>query len=147
LDITHRLGLDYYTDRRFEILPPGNASVPTGSLEEDNYAEFQINSDLIAKASHQINQNLGGSILLGWNLNQRNFDHLYVDATNFVLPDAPRNLNNALDAFPGQYRSIQRTSALYSQVKLNIYNQLFLNLTGRSESASTYGPDTDNTYF
>src|SRR5699024_2091025 len=123
LDITHRLGLDYYTDRRFEILPPGNASVPTGSLEEDNYAEFQINSDLIAKASHQINQNLGGSILLGWNLNQRNFDHLYVDATNFVLPDAPRNLNNALDAFPGQYRSIQRTSALYSQVKLNIYNQ------------------------
>src|SRR5699024_9275384 len=36
---------------------------------------------------------------------------------------------------------------LYSQVKLNIYNQLFLKLTGRSESASTYGPDTDNTYF
>lgn len=147
LSLTHRLGVDYYDDRRFEILPPGNASVPSGSLEEDNYSEFQINSDLIARASYQLNQNFSGSVLFGWNLNHRDFDHLYVDATNFVLRTAPRNVNNALDAFPGQYRSTQRTSALYSEVKLDAYDQLFLTLTGRSESASTYGPDTDNTYF
>ncbi len=147
LSLTHRLGLDYYSDRRYEILPPGNASVPSGSLEEDNYSEFQINSDLIARASYQLNQDFSGSALLGWNLNQRDFDHLYVDATNFVLRTAPRNVNNALDAFPGQYRSTQRTSALYSELKISAYDQLFLKLTGRSESASTYGPETDSNYF
>jgi TonB-linked SusC/RagA family outer membrane protein len=147
LNLIHRLGVDYYTDRRFQILPPGNASVPSGSLEEDTYSEYQINSDLIARANYQLNENFSGSALLGWNLNQRDFDHLFADVTNFILDDAPRNLNNGLDRFPGEFRSIQRTSALYSEIQFDAYEQLFLKVTGRSESASTYGPDTENTYF
>lgn len=147
LTITHRLGLDFSADRRYEHRPPGNASFPSGVLNEQNYSEYQINSDLIARSAFDLNEDLNVSILAGWNLNHREYDELTGEVTDFVIPTGPKNLGNGLDRFPGNYESTQRTSALYSEAQFTAYDQLGFDLSARSESASTYGPDTDNTYL
>lgn len=146
-NITHRLGIDYYSDRRYTVFPIYAASEPSGALTEQNLSQFQINSDLIARASHSFNSNISGSALLGWNLNQRNFDNLGASSSDIILSSFPRDVSNYISKNPFQSRSTVRTSALYAVVNMSFYDQLFLELTGRSESASTFGPETDNTFF
>jgi len=147
INVTHRLGLDYYSDRRFTLFPIYAAANPTGALTEETLSQFQINSDLIARASHTFNSDMSGSALVGWNINQRNFDSLGANSSDIILSTFPRDVSNYISKNPFQSRSTVRTSALYAVLNFSLYDQLFLELTGRSESASTFGPDTDNTFF
>ncbi len=147
LNITHRLGVDTYTDRRYVVRPANDSSNPTGSLREESISEYQVNSDLIAKASHAINQNFSGSILIGWNLNHRETDQIGATSTDIILESFNRDISNYNSKNPFQERTLIRTSALYSVLNLNAYDMFFLELTGRQESASTFGPDTDATFF
>ncbi|WP_340106241.1 SusC/RagA family TonB-linked outer membrane protein [Rhodohalobacter sp. 8-1] len=147
INVTHRLGLDYYSDRRNTVFPIYAAGNPTGALTEQTLSQFQINSDLIARASHTFNNDISGSALIGWNINQRNFDNLGASSSDIILSTFPRDVSNYISKNPFQSRSTVRTSALYAVLNFTLYDQLFLELTGRSESASTFGPDTDNTFF
>ncbi|MGD8426270.1 MAG: SusC/RagA family TonB-linked outer membrane protein [Balneolaceae bacterium] len=147
LSITHRLGLDNYTDRRQEYLDARSATAPGGQLTEHNIQETQINSDLIVRASHQFSNDFSGSALLGWNFNQRDQQQLGTISRSFILPDAPPQPDNAASVSPFKFKSLERTSALYSELSANLFDQLFLKATGRMESASTFGPESDKTFF
>lgn len=147
LNITHRLGIDTYTDRRYAVFPIYDASNPSGALTEREISQYQLNSDLIAKASHTFNENFSGSLTLGWNLNHRHYDNVQATSTDIILSSFNRSLSNYNSKNPTQYRSTVRTSALYSVVDFNAYDMLYLELTGRQESASTFGPQTDATFF
>ncbi|MEO1023667.1 MAG: SusC/RagA family TonB-linked outer membrane protein [Bacteroidota bacterium] len=147
LDITHRLGLDRYSERRFFLLPVFDATTPGGSLSEQSLGEYQINSDLILRAIRQVGQNILATGTLGYNLNHREFDIIESFAQDFILPNQPRNIASAFTITPSQFRSTQRTSALYGSLDMNLYSQVFVTVTGRSESASTYGELADQTVF
>ncbi len=147
LNFTHRLGVDTYSDRRFEVFPVNDASNPTGALTEEEISQYQVNSDLIAKATHTFNEGFSGSFLVGWNLNNRETDQVGANSTDIILESFNRDVSNYNSKNPFQFRSTVRTSALYSVLNLNAYEMLFLELTGRQESASTFGPDTDASFF
>lgn len=147
LNFTHRLGVDTYSDRRYVVFPIYDSSNPTGSLTEEEISQYQVNSDLIAKATHTFNNDFSGSLLVGWNLNHRETDQVGATSTDIILESFNRDISNYTSKNPFQFRSTIRTSALYSVIKFNAYNMLFLELTGRQESASTFGPDTDATFF
>jgi TonB-linked SusC/RagA family outer membrane protein len=147
LSFTGRLGADYYTERRSTTFPPGDASVPTGQLTRNVISELQVNGDLYGRATQHVNDWLEGSILLGLHYDHRKSDFTNVAATRFVLLDAPPTFENALDYAPTEGQTIVRTAAMYGEVGLNLYNQVFLRAAGRGESASTYGPDAEQTYF
>jgi len=147
LNITHRLGVDNYTDRRQEYLDARSATAPGGQLTLNNIQETQINSDLIAQASHQFSGNFSGSALLGWNYNQREQNQLGTISRGFILPNAPPQPDNANSVSPFKFKQLERTSALYSELSASLYDQLYLKGTGRMESASTFGPASDKTFF
>lgn len=147
LSFTHRLGVDTYTDRRFEVFPIYDANFPTGALTEEDISEYQVNSDLIARASRTFTEDFAGSILVGWNLNHRETDQVGAFSSDIILESFPRDISNYESRNPFQFRSTIRTSALYSVLNFEAFNMFFLELTGRSESASTFGPETDNTFF
>lgn len=147
LSFTHRLGLDFYRDRRYEVTPIFAANNPSGALSESDLSQFQINSDLIVRASHDFNEDFSGTALVGWNLNDRKTDQLGANSSDIILSTFNRDVSNYASKNPFQSRSNVRTSALYTVLNLSAYDQLFLELTGRSESASTFGPETDNTFF
>lgn len=147
LNFVERVGVDTYTDRRYQLLPPGNATVPSGSLTENEINQYQFNNDFIIRAFKDFSEDYSGNILVGYNLNHRATDELGATSTNFILDDAPKDVGNAVDRFPFQTKTVERTSALYAQAEFNAFDQLYMKVSGRSESASTYGENSDKTYF
>jgi TonB-linked SusC/RagA family outer membrane protein len=145
LNITGRVGIDNFTDRNNETFPLYSASYPTGFHQLNVTTESQFNTDLFARASKQFNSNFTGTFLLGVNYNDRSRETDHTSVTGFIAPNAPDNLNNGLNSNLQAYnfKTHIRTFAYYASADLAAYDQLFLTLTGRSESASTFA----NSFF
>jgi len=149
LNVTGRTGIDNYTDNRLERFARNSARYLTGYLSKNWITEKQFNTDVFATASKTFNSDFGGSLLVGVNYNSRSRATLQNAITNLIVPTAPDILTNALNSnlMAGNYNSLIRTFAYYAQADVQAYNQLFLTLTGRNESASTFGAKTSSSFF
>ena len=145
LNITGRVGIDNFTDRNKETFPLYSASYPTGFHQLNVTTETQFNSDLFIRAQKQFNTNFSGNLLVGVNYNDRSRETDHTSISAFTIPGAPDNLSNGLNSNlqAYNYKTHIRTYAYYAQADLSAYDQLFLTLTGRSESASTFA----NSFF
>ncbi|HZY83046.1 MAG TPA: SusC/RagA family TonB-linked outer membrane protein [Cyclobacteriaceae bacterium] len=145
LNITGRAGIDHYTDKNKETFPVYSASFVNGMHQVNVTTESQLNTDLFARASKQFGENFSGTLLVGVNYNDRSRETDHTQVTGFVAPSAPDNLNNGLNSNLSAYvyRTHIRTFAYYGSADLQAYDMLFLTLTGRAESASTYA----NSFF
>lgn len=145
LQFTARTGVDNYGDYRQENFPAISASFPGGSLTIQEISELQFNSDVFGRATRKITENIGFTGLLGFNYNNREFTNTGATARNFILPDSPFDLGNSAASarFPFNSNSTIRTTAGYSQLTFDLYDQLYLDFTGRAENASTFA----NTFF
>jgi len=149
LNITGRTGVDNFTDNRLERFARNSAGFANGFLSKNWISEKQFNTDIFASANKTFNNQFSGSLLLGINYNSRRRATLSGAITNLIVPTAPDILTNALNSnlTAGNYNSLIRTYAYYAQAELQAYNMLFLTLTGRNESASTFGSKTNNSFF
>ncbi len=145
LNVTGRMGVDYFTDRNNELFPKRSATFPDGFYQVNNTTEKQVNMDLFARASKTFSDNFTATFLVGGNYNDRFRETDHAQVTSFIVPSAPANLNNGLNSNlqAYTYKTHIRTYAYYAQADLQAYDQLFLTLTGRSESASTFA----NSFF
>jgi hypothetical protein len=66
----------------------------------------------------------------------------------FLFTEPPYYLANGGSVLPpNQNNWIQRDAAAYAVIDLTLYNQIFVNLSGRGESSSTYGPSSAGLYY
>ena len=149
LNITARTGIDNFTDARLERFARTSGNFPNGFLSKNWIIEKQFNTDVFAVASRTISPNFGGSLLVGVNYNSRRRASLSSAITSLIVPTAPDILTNALNSnlSASNANSLIRSYAYYAQADLQAYNQLFLTLTGRNESASTFGSQTSSSFF
>lgn len=149
LSITGRTGIDNFTDNRLERFARNSALQLNGYLSKNWITEKQFNTDVFANASRTFSNTFSGSLLLGINYNSRRRATLSDAITNLIVPTAPDILTNALNSnlTAGNYNSLIRTFAYYVQAEVQAYNMLFLTLTGRDESASTFGSRTNPSFF
>ncbi len=149
LNITGRTGIDNFTDTRLERFARTSGNYQNGYLSKNWITEKQFNTDVFATATRTVNNNFGGSLLLGVNYNSRRRATLSDAITNLIVPTAPDILTNALNSnlSASNLNSLIRTYAYYVQAEVQAYNQFFLTLTGRSESASTFGAKTNASFF
>lgn len=149
LNILNRSGVDTYTDIRYAFLPVGSSALPTGSLTEEAIQETQVNNDLIARAHTNLGPNVTLTGLVGYNINARRSSQVGATATGFINPFSPPQLNNTPSTNRSPYNLIveQRTAALYSQIDLGLFNQVYLTGTVRGEQASTFGPQAKSTFI
>lgn len=145
LNITGRVGVDAFTDRNNETFPKYSASFPSGFFQQNITTEWQFNTDLFARATKQFSDNFSGILLVGVNYNDRSRETDHASVTSFVAPGIPDNLNNGLNSNlqAYNYKTHIRTYAYYASADLSAYDQLFVTLTGRAESASTFS----NSFF
>jgi len=145
LNITGRAGIDNYVDKNNERFPVYSATFPTGFIQRNVTTENQFNTDLFARASKTLGDKISMTFLAGVNYNQRKRETLHTQIVSFVIPSAPDLLTNALNSNMQayNYRSLIRTYAYYAQADFQMYDQLFVTLTGRQESASTFA----NSFF
>lgn len=149
LNITGRTGVDNFTDNRLERFSRNSALYPNGFLSKNWISEKQFNTDVFAVANTTFNNQFSGSFLLGVNYNSRRRATLAGAISNLIVPTAPDILTNAQNSnlTANNYNSLIRTYAYYAQAELQAYNMFFLTLTGRNESASTFGSKTKNSFF
>ncbi|WP_201987572.1 SusC/RagA family TonB-linked outer membrane protein [Hymenobacter rubidus] len=149
LHFTTRAGVDYFTDEQIGYFPVNSKNVPTGSYTRDQYSELQFNLDVIGRAEHRFSENIAINGLVGFNYNQRRNTDLTGTGVNFIIPNAPADLNNSAVANTTLDDSFIRqvTDAGYATVGGEFYNQLYVNLTGRLEAASTFGDLSPNQFF
>ena len=149
LSMSGRVGLDQFTDERLERFARNSALQLNGYLSKNWINERQLNADAFATASKALNNDLKGSLLVGVNYNSRRRSTLSDAITNLIVPTAPDILTNALNSnlTAGNSNLLIRTYAYYAQADVQAYDMLFLTLTGRNESASTFGARTNASFF
>ena len=155
LSLTARIGYDSFSELQTEFFTPGSASgdYRTGYFAKELARNSIFNMDYIARATANINDDISGSLLLGYNFNHRQLITDGSEINNFIqFTDVASNLRDIDNALP-ENRSAQstfgeeRTTGVYTSLNLDLYNQLFVNATLRAETASTFGNKSDNTFY
>ncbi|MCL4510317.1 MAG: SusC/RagA family TonB-linked outer membrane protein [Bacteroidetes bacterium] len=147
LDFTYRAGVDYFTNRSTYLLSYGDASQPKGQFTDNSLSQYQVNSDLQARAQHDFSSDFGTSLLMGFHIDQLQSNLVGAQGTTFAIPNAPPSLGNAFTYVPNESKVTTRNAAMYGELDLSLYQQLFFSFAGRDESSSTYGPSTAGLYF
>lgn len=149
LNVSYRLGVDAYTDRRKQIFAVGSGRVPAGQVLDNSIFRSEVNGDLIISAHRNdfVFKDLNISGLIGQNINQRSFQTVQVQGDNLAIPGF-YNVSNATTFTNGSFEtnSLQRIVGHYAQVSFAYKNFLFLELTGRADQSSTL-PKDKNVYF
>jgi len=148
LRLLNRTGLDSYTDKRSGFYPLQSSTFLTGAYRNEAITETQINNDFIVQASKDLNQDFGGTLLAGFNLNHRETEQVGAQVINLLNPFSPPQLQNAFvnSRSPFNANTVIRTGALYGQLDIHALNMLFFSFTGRAETASTFG-NAQRTFF
>lgn len=149
LNVSYRLGIDAYTDRRKKIIAVGSAAAGgLGSVLEDVFYRSELNGDLLvtAKKSGLFTENLDVTFLAGQNINNRVYQNAYVQADSLSIPGFYNVDNGSQYTNSGETNNKRRLLGYYAQLSLGYANYLFLELTGRADQSSTL-PLNKNTYF
>jgi TonB-linked SusC/RagA family outer membrane protein len=148
LQVINRTGVDRYTDKRTALFPLQSASFLTGSYRDEAITETQLNNDLLVQVSKEFSADFRGTLLTGLNLNHREADQVGAQVSNLLNPFSPPQLQNSslTSRLPFNATSIIRTGALYGQLDVQTWQMLYFSLTGRAETASTFG-NSQRTFF
>jgi TonB-linked SusC/RagA family outer membrane protein len=155
LNFIGRIGLDNYVESQQDFYTPGSASgdFTRGYFGRDLARNSILNMDLIAKANKQFNSDFSGSLLVGFNFNNKRLITEGSDITNFIqfndVASGIRDIDNALPENRNVSSTFgqERTVGMYTAASLAAFDMLFLNATLRAESASTFGTMADNTFY
>ena len=149
LDLTARLGADSYTDDRRQIFAIGaqDPPSPVGEIWENTKRRLEVNADMFATFKPELAGRFGVNFTVGLNLNSRRDDDLFSRGRNLAIPGF-YNLSNASDLYNSQELIEKRIAGIFGDLTLSFDNQLYLQLTGRNDWASTFGVDArDNGFF
>lgn len=135
LTITSRVGADMYTDRRETFFPVNTAGQV--SYEEEVIRNREMNYDAIARMVKDLSSNIKGSLTVGFNVNDRQRTNDYVLAQNPLINTDLRNFANYTDFQPENTKRFIRSNRLYATAGIDIGNQVFVNVSGVSERASS----------
>jgi len=148
LNVTQRIGTDFYTDRRKQIYHPLSREYfgAGGMIYEEIINHQEVYNDLLVSLKRNFSEKLFGSILLGQNINSRFNQRLYMQGTGLGIKDF-YNISNASSFYSSEIITRVRTMAFFTDMKLEYNEMLFLNVTGRAEKASTFGVSKNMFFF
>ncbi|SFG43982.1 SusC/RagA family TonB-linked outer membrane protein [Pontibacter chinhatensis] len=152
LNVTYRIGTDFYTDRRKQFMAIRNVQGQNAANNDNGmYAERQVyyrevNSDLIVSYNRDLSDILTLDLLVGNNINQRENDDLTATA-DALANNEFRSLSNIIGTpLTVSFRDKRRLVGIYGSAKLGYRNFLWLEVTGRNDWSSTL-PIDDNSFF
>ena len=145
LELTGTFGYDFGQDNRLLTNRKGTIQRLGGTFQVDNINRIQLNSDVIARYSLDINPDLSISALGGFNYNRRQFALENLTSRDLLVPQlyAPGNTEQNV---PTRDFTEQILMGLYTSIDLTFKDYLTLTITGRNDWSSTL-PLDNNSYF
>lgn len=147
MTIDYKIGMDYYNDSRVRFAANDiKVAIPVnGFMIEENINYKEINSNFLVTLQKEFNPDLSGSITLGNQLTDINYDRLNTRGEGFNLPDF-KDLSNTTNLFTNKNAYTRRLVGVFADAKLNYKETLFLNVTARNDWASTL-PKENRSFF
>jgi len=142
LNVKLRGGVDTYSDSRTYLYPRGSARTGAqprleGNLTLEGIGSTELNFDAIAKYDTNINENITSSFVLGWNVNDRKFNRETTIGSDFIVNDEIYNLGNSRQVQGNNFSSHRRSNRGFTTANFGVNDQLFIDLSGTVEAAST----------
>lgn len=141
LRFTLRGGVDNYTNHRLYFFPVGSSgSRSTGVLGEDIIWNQEVNYDAIARGNFHLGKNVALKATLGFNVNDRRRTRNSSELTGFLVNTHKHttDLNTAAEnSTITNYRRQILSNRGYLILSFQLFNQLFINVSGTAEAAST----------
>ncbi len=148
INVTYKLGVTGYNQRSQDYFRPGSRGAGGSGQVIDDFVRFQeIESNLIATFTKDINEDVSFRGLVGHNINQRtaeqqqftgigmvDFNIIDIDNTNAVVPSG------------GNFTQ-RRLYGVYADLSFGYKDFLFLNLTGRNDWSSTLPKDNRSFFY
>ena len=136
-----RGNVDVADDKRTYFFPVGDASSrANGQFQEDVLDIRNSSLDIIGKANFDLADNINLTASAGWSYNDRKYNRISGNITGFLVNSSKQTtaLNTSSEASSfDNYRSFRRSNRGYGVLNLDVANELFLNVSGALESAST----------
>lgn len=145
LSVSERIGIDTYTDQRKGETNIGTRGVPNGSMYDQVIKRSEINSDLMFNANFDLSQDITLEMMVGNNINIRDFSSEEVIGTGLNIPGF-FHISNANSTVPNEDITEQRLVSLFSSATIDYQDIVYLTLTGRNDWTSTL-PTNENSYF
>ncbi|MGV3587958.1 MAG: SusC/RagA family TonB-linked outer membrane protein [Adhaeribacter sp.] len=152
LNLTYRIGTDFYTDRRQQfwairdVEGPNAQNNDNGMYSETQIYNREINSDLMLSYFRNLTTDLTMDILVGSNVRQVSNERLFAQA-DALANNQFRSLSNIVGTpLAYSYRDKIRLLGVYGTAKFGFRDYAWLELTGRNDWASTL-PINNNSFF
>jgi len=147
LNFTARGGLDTYTDEREDFYPVLSAGTNNGGrFTKETITRRQLNFDFIGRARWNITDVIAADFLLGVGINERKLDDHGTTSRAFINPLSPPQLGNATNLEVFNIEETIRTAGIYGTIGLELFNQLYVNVSARNDWLSTL-PQQNNSVF
>ena len=140
LTIKLRGGVDGFDDRRAYFFPISSASHVSGVLDEDIISRLESNFDAIVRSNFQLNPDLSFRATVGWNYNDSRYRRNSISLEGFGanVRKQTADLNEAAEATQYEtFKSNIRSNRGYAVLNFDIFDKLFVNLSGSLEASST----------
>jgi TonB-linked SusC/RagA family outer membrane protein len=139
--LTARFGYDQSTDDRITFFPVNSASnFALGSFQEEWLIEKEKTFEVFARTAHTFN-NMNFSWIIGGQFNARDYNYHGATMSNFINQlDQIYTYSNATAANTTTVRneSHRRSLAEYLVMNFDMYDQVFVEFTGRSEKSNAF---------
>lgn len=147
LAVKYTLGVDNNGETRLQAIPKTSSSFPSGQLISAEFNNTQIDHNLLATATYTASSWLGGTVVLGQNINERRFFQLFVQG-NTLLADEPFKLTNTLErTVPQDAESRLHTEGYFGQATFDLFDQLYITAGLRSDGSSTFSDNSRRNLF
>lgn len=147
LSVKYTLGVDNNGETRLQAIPKTSSTFPTGQLISAEFNNTQIDHNLIATATYSATNWLGGTVVVGQNINERRLQQLFVQG-NTLLADEPFKLTNTLErTVPQDAETRVHTEGYFGQATFDLFDQLFVTAGVRSDGSSTFSDNSRRNLF
>jgi len=146
LDLSYKLGIDNFGEKRKRVRPIGSAFILEGDIYDLYANSMDINSDLILSGNKNIlNGNLSINYLIGNNVFEQHFDRSFIYGQSLNLKNFD-DISNAKTVTVTNSTKNRRIIGAFGQVDFGYKNFMFLELSARNDWSSTL-PKNNNSYL
>ena len=146
VNIRLTVGADYVSDERLETLPKTSSGFPTGQVTKANLVNYQLDNNLTATFTHSFWQDFESRLVLGGNLNSRNYRQNATVGQDLIAPQ-PFALVNTTTRTSDDSTVLVRGQSFFAQVQQEFWRQIYLTATLRNDGFSTFGASDRRHWF
>jgi len=149
LGFDYRAGIDAYADfreQRYAVSSFGDDIGGVGQINQNSLSNLDFYQDVVANFHTGITDNIKFNGFVGYNITLKRFNDRFSRGRIFAIPGF-YNLSNASDRYASNQLFEINTSAWFGQAEFEYKNMLYLTLTGRYETSSTFELDNNSFFY